>query len=455
MYSNMTFWLVSPSLPTGNHRRIDLAGIDLWIGISINRVFVYPSTFDIDQFKDALSHTLSVWPLVAGRFLLLDSGHYLIEMSANPIPVTYVENTELATWPTNLNIISDQHEDPLAPFIDEIRNAQLVYGSQEEPLFRLKLTRFKQSGEWVLGLSWAHILGDGGASVNFLNTISRFYQNLEPLKILPVFERRLWRADEADQSLLPMMKYLSHAGPSEEKFKLNNGWQDMYQQLNLHFSGKQLAKLRELAGGKNVTIQDSLSAYICLTLNTHCYLNDDQLRILRANTVINFRGISDMIAPAGVISNTILFMQSDDFDDPLSLSHIAKTIRRSIHRSRDPKFLVPWLATADVLMRKNAHQNLRACGQFPNEVMINSNLRYDWVSLVDFGYTDKCRCYVPRTSPLYIRVYHLNPVQDGTEWLPRDRDGVEVAFGIDKEMKERFVDAWQNDVAENFANVKQ
>jgi hypothetical protein len=74
---------------------------------------------------------------------------------------------------------------------------------------------------------------------------------------------------------------------------------------------------------------------------------------------------------------------------------------------------------ADGLIRKIARENLLAnWEQFPNEVIINSNYRYDWVDLVDFGYTDKCRLYTAWTGPLYFRVFRLNPVQDGTKWLP-------------------------------------
>ncbi|CAF0830172.1 unnamed protein product [Didymodactylos carnosus] len=143
----MTSWLVPPSSPTGNSRRIELAGIDLWIFARTDKVFVYPSELDIDRLKDALSRTLSVWPLVAGRFLLLDGGHYSIEMSDNPIPITYAENTDLATWPANLNIVAELHHNPLVPFIDEVQIITLLHGSQDEPLFRLKLTRLVQSGE--------------------------------------------------------------------------------------------------------------------------------------------------------------------------------------------------------------------------------------------------------------------------------------------------------------------
>ena len=452
----MTSWLVSPSSHTGNNRRIELPGLDLWIIARTDKVFVYPSELNIDRFKDALSRTLSIWPLVVGRFLLLDGGHYIIEMSDNPIPVTYTENNELIAWPTDLNIVSELHQNPLAPFIDGVDIIKLISGSQDESLCRLRLTRLVKSGEWVLGVSWAHLLGDAAALLNFLSTISRIYQHLEPLEPLPVFERRLWLEEEMDQSFLPLMKYLTHAGPLQDMFQLFSTWKNTHDQINISFTGEQLAKLRELAGGNKITIQDSLSAYIILTLNRHCFSNDDQRRILRTSTTVNFRGVSDSIAPVGHVSNAIMQMLSDDYDDPLSLTSIANTIRRSIVRSRDPKFLESWLATADGLLRKIARENLLAnWNQFPNEVLVNSNYRYDWVELVDFGYTDKCRLYTAWTGPLYLRVFRLNPVRDGNKWLPRDRNGVEVGFLIEKDVKDKFVSAWQKDVEENFANVKQ
>ncbi|CAF4252713.1 unnamed protein product, partial [Rotaria sp. Silwood2] len=83
-------FLISPSPPTGNNRRIELAGIDLWILARIDNVFVYPSEINIDKFKEALSRTLSLWPFVAGRILLENSQHYIIEMCDNPIPITFV-----------------------------------------------------------------------------------------------------------------------------------------------------------------------------------------------------------------------------------------------------------------------------------------------------------------------------------------------------------------------------
>jgi hypothetical protein len=51
-------------------------------------------------------------------------------------------------------------------------------------------------------------------------------------------------------------------------------------------------------------------------------------------------------------------MLSENFDDPYSLSNIAKTIRQSlIHRLRNPKILGPGIAKIDQLMRRNIRNN--------------------------------------------------------------------------------------------------
>ncbi|CAF3706730.1 unnamed protein product [Rotaria socialis] len=451
----MAAWLVLPSSPTGNNRRVELSGLDLSLILRIDNIFVYPAELDIDRFKDALSRTLSLWPFVIGRFLKLDGGHYFIEMSDNGIPFTYAENSELEQWPLGNKVVVDIIQYSLEPFIDGVQTMKLMESSNDEPLFRLKLTHIVKSNEWILGTSWAHVLGDAASNLRFLNTLSRLYQQLEPLAPLPIFERRLWRDEEADESLSPLLKELSNAKPFREMIQVFLSREETHEQLNLHFSSKQLSRLRELAGGDSVTIQDALSSYIILLLNTQCFNNDNERLILRTDTVINFRGVSDLIAPVGLVSNATIVLSSENFDDPLSLTSIAKTIRRSILQTRDPKFLEPYVATSDRLKRKilREHQLLNL-GPFPNDVIVNSNLRYDWAHLVDFGYTDKCRFYTPWTGRLYFRVFRLNPIKDGNQWLPRDRDGAEVAFRIAPDVKDKFLSAWQKDIVENFTNIK-
>ncbi|UJR11878.1 hypothetical protein I4U23_016057 [Adineta vaga] len=450
--------LIFPSTPTGNHRRIELAGFDLWKSARIDNVFVYPSEIRIDQFNQALSRTLSLWPLIAGHIHIDDTERYFIEMSDdNGILVTLVKNNELKKWPLDSKVVVELMENPLLPFIDGVQAEKLFDKTQNEPFVRIKLTHLVQSDEWILGVSWPHVLGDAAAFLHFLNTISCFYQqnkSLEPLP--PVFERRLWQKDEADESFLAFMKQQRDAKPTEETMKTFLADQLTYDPINLHFSGEQLAKLQTLAGGNHLTIQDALTAYLISTLNRFCYSNNDQRRIMRTNTTVNYRGVSDTIAPKGQVSNALVMMLSDDFDDPYSLSNIATTIRRSINKSREPKFLETWIATADGIMRRNMkNDKLVDLGLFSNEVVVNSNLRYDWANLVDLGFTDRCRFYTAWSGALYLRTFRLNPILDNGQWLPRDRDGAEVTFRIEKDLKEIFLDAWKRDVNENFENVKK
>ena len=189
---------------------------------------------------------------------------------------------------------------------------------------------------------------------------------------------------------------------------------------------------------------------------SRCYPNNDERHILRTKTSINFRGVSDSIASYGQISNAVFLMLSDNFEDSYSLSNIAKTIRRSIIKSRDPNYLERWLATADDAMRKMIRNNqLADLGFFPNELVVNSNLRYDWSNLVDFGYKDKCRFHTGWSGAFYLRVFRQNPAYNENEWLPRDRNGAEVVFRIEKNLKDNFINSIKKDMNENFENVKK
>ncbi|CAF1471306.1 unnamed protein product [Rotaria sp. Silwood1] len=239
----MTSWLVLPSPPTGNNRQVELAGTDLWITGRINNVFVYPSALDIDKFKEALSRTLSLWPFIAGRFFVLDDEHYITEMSDNGLPVSLIENTDLTRWSLDLNVVIDKNSNQLQPFLDEIQTTKLIGGSRDEPLFRLKLTHRVQSGEWIMGASWSHMLGDADAFLHFLNTISCLYQQMKPPEPMPVFERCLWLNDKVDETLLPDIKQFFDGEQIE-----TNGINDQvtYDQLNICFTGQQLIKLRTL-----------------------------------------------------------------------------------------------------------------------------------------------------------------------------------------------------------------
>jgi hypothetical protein len=191
-----------------------------------------------------------------------------------------------------------------------------------------------------------------------------------------------------------------------------------------------------------------------MTLNKSCYSDNDQRRIHYANTVVNVRGIDDSIAPKGQVGNPLFILLSDKFDDPYSLSNIAKTIRQSIIQLRDPKILGPAVAKIDQIIRTNI-QNKTSPNPtlIQNEFAINSNYRFDWADQVDFGYKDRTRFYTLWTGALYLRAFRLNPEKEGNNWLPRDHYGAQGSFRLEKHLKERFLNAVNKDISENFENI--
>jgi len=182
MESSSSF--IFPIPPTGEGRRIALTAFDLQLDWPINMVFVYPS-LDVNRLKKVLEHTLSLWPVVCGHIEIDDAStkDYSLVCSDSAVPFTFAENAELDGWPTDLPVVvneSFQLATYLDPVYDELPNRM--------PLLRFKITRLTRSEEYVLGVSFSHVVGDAVSATLFLNDLSRLYQHLEPIAPRPVFE---------------------------------------------------------------------------------------------------------------------------------------------------------------------------------------------------------------------------------------------------------------------------
>lgn len=247
------------------------------------------------------------------------------------------------------------------------------------------------------------------------------------------------------------MKYICASTLSEQRLDLFKNECKTYDQLNLHFSGEQLGHLRKQIVDSRVSTHDVLIGYVIVTLNTWCYSNDDEL-ILCNNILINCRDGSN----SNLVGNYTMRMWSNNFTDPYSLSNVAKSIRDSIIRARDPEFVEHWLSTVNALIKDMIHHNRTIIwARCPNGIVVNSNYRYDWASLVDFGHRNKCRFYTYWSKNLFVRIFRLNPkYDDASGYITRDCQGAEVSFRIEKNIKQKFVDAFQRDVNTNFQNVK-
>lgn len=438
--------------PQGNGRRIALIGIDMVLG-AVDNIFVYPS-LDIDRLKTALSRTISRWPIVAGRIHVIDNEKYVIELSDKSIPFTYIENEGLEVWPV-LPVVIDNRS-IIEPFVDSVPSEVTA----DDPLVRFKVTRLIRSNEYVLGVSFYHMIGDADTYIHFLSDLSCIYQDLEPVMSEPIFERHVWCNDDEnntiDSSIMPLLRPLADARKRELVLA------DLIQEhtttdpMWMSFSSEELMKIHNLVEDMNegVTIQDALTAYLIVTINKHFFVSDEEY-IRRSNTIMNYRGISPSLAPLGQVDNSIIFILSEDFSDPLSLSSVAKTIRTSINNARNEDFLQRWLLTLDSLMRV-IHKEGKAWNYifYPNEIWMNSNMKFDWAGEVDFGMKNQCRFHTLGIMKFRFRVFRLNPVRDDQGTWTRDEDGVEVSFRIPQgNQKDNFIFAWKNDIKENFSQI--
>ncbi|UJR34828.1 hypothetical protein I4U23_027609 [Adineta vaga] len=437
---------VDASIPSGNGRRITLLGTDL-IFASIENVFVYP-TLDVDRLRNALGETLSLWPILTGRIIVNDN-QYMIECSDNSIPFNYTENSELECWPDLPVVIDDKTI--LEPFIDSVQ-----YKPEIEPLLRLKVTYLLRSNEYVVGTSTSHLVGDANSNIHFLSDLSQIYQHLEPLLPRPIFQRCLLNKEKIDLSF-PLIKEISEKAEKIESFfgRIIKGKSET-EQINLSFSSEQLITLHNIgkSDDEEVTIHDTLCAYIIITLNKHFFLTTDE-HIQRARMIINYRGICDSLVTQGHVGNYIISIPSSEFTDSLSLPSIAKTIRQAIKTIRNEDFLEKWIVSADVLTRELIKDSRVNYVLDQNEVVFNSNFKYDWANQFNLGMINQCRFHTAISFKFYFRIFQLNPIKEKDGRWTRDNGGAQVAVRIPKgERKQNFLEAWKKDIQENFINVK-
>ena len=444
-------FLISPAPPTGQGRRIQLVTFDLQPSWPINRVFVYPS-LDVDRLKRALEQALSLWPIVCGHIELDDtsSSHYSLVFSDNAVPFTVVENTQINRWPTDLPVVvsdSSQLRPYLDPVVDELRNCA--------PLLRFKVTRLTCSNEFVLGVSFSHVIGDAVSFALFLDDLSRVYQHLEPRSPRPVFDRCLWPNEQPDLDLIVRMKNYRDGAPLETLIDAYRKEHESSDPCTMIFSSKDLAILRARAGGDSliVSTNDALIAYVIFRLNTHFFRG--QQPIQRASIAVSYRGISQTVCLRVQVGNCFMNVLSDDFSDPYCFTVIARTLRHSMNNVRKEPVAISHVATENLALKQLDDKQFKpnwTC--FDNEVFVNSQYKCDWAELFDLGMTNQCRMHMAQAKKLYLRVFRPNPVRENDGTWSRDVDAVEVSVRLTRGPPlELFVQAWKNDAKENFANI--
>jgi hypothetical protein len=268
-------------------------------------------------------------------------------------------------------------------------------------LLRFKVTRLICSGEYVLGVSFSHVVGDAASAALFLNDLSRLYQHFESLALRPVFERRLWSNEEADSVLFVRMKQYRDGAPIEALLEIYRKENENTDSVTMTFSSKQLVLLRTRVGGDQLVVSknDALIAYVIFRLNTHFFL--EKQIIQRAFVIVNYRGISTKLCSPDQVGNCFMIILSDDFSDLYSFSIIAQTLRHSIKKARNEPFALSQIATEHLALKQlNDKQFKPNWTCFDNEVIVNSQYECDWIDQVDLGMTNQCRMHLPQATKL-------------------------------------------------------
>lgn len=444
-------FLIYPIPPTGEGRRISLITYDLQPNWPINRVFVYP-TLDVNHLKNVLEQTLSLWPVVCGHIEIDDvvMNKYSIVCSDSAVPVTIIENMELDQWPTDLPVVVNESSQ-LAPYLDPVSNEL----GNHVPLLRFKITRLTRSGEYVLGISFSHVIGDAASASLFLNDLSRLYQHLAPLVPRPTFERRLNLEGIADPDLLARMKFYRDGAPLEELIKIYRQEHEGSDPITMNFSSKQLASLRAKAGGDQLaaSTNDALVAYVIFRLNTH-FFSQQQL-IQRASIIVNYRQIFSILSSPIQVGNCFMHILSNDFSDPYSFSTIAQTLRHSLNKFSQESLALSQITTENLARKELENKQFKpnwTC--FDNEVFINSQYKCDWAEQVDMGMRNQCRMHMSQAKKLYLRVFRANPVREKDGTWTRDMGAAELSVRLTRGPQlDTFLQIWSSDVEEDFAHV--
>lgn len=435
---------VSADCPCGNGRRIKVRGVDLIFG-NIENLFIYPN-LDVEKFEKALGKTLSFWPILSGR-ISVTNDEYFIECTDQSIPLTITENNQFKSWANHPVIIDDASI--IQPFVDSV-----IGKGEDEPLLRLKITHLIQSDEFIVGTSFCHMIGDADTKIRFLNDLSRIYQGLQPNLPRPIFERDVLQDEHPDLSI-PLIKHLAErAGKKETLLSSISQEHVETDPLNLSLSSKEISQIRSaIKANDQLTNHDILCGYLIRTLNKSFFENEDQY-IRNVHMLINYRGVSDQVAPLGYVGNALLTTFTSDFTNPLSVLDIAQTIRQSINSVRKKDLMDRWICSADVLTRQLVKDDRITFIFGSDQFIFNSNWKYDWVNQVNFGMINQCRFHTVGLFKFYFRIFRLNPIkQDENNWI-RDEAGAEISFRIPKgQQKENFLKEWKTDVQRNFLDL--
>lgn len=465
----------------------------LVLSFTMHGAWVLPAFIDVERFCVAVAKTLSIFPGVAGRLCKLPDtggkkGDIYLRLTNSGVPVSVVDDYTTERFPMG-HVLVDPEE--FEPWVDPIPLPSVV--DEDEPLFRVRLTRLHKSGQMIYTTCWLHALGDGYMASLVGTYISTFYRgdSVEHLP-LPSMEKVFFPPPPSDPAMaakfLPLMKHLRDARSPEELIPLMLESQERTVPINLPFSASQIQRLAKRASMATADPAMSrlskvhvLMAYIVLQYNR-------AVREVRpghelVDTVVNtldYRG-NPQFAPVAMFGNAAITLTCPSFTLPSlpenagpreqtirfyrCLAVIASSIRAGSLQARNPEFLEPYLAFHNDLCRTAYQQGFYQYLLPANdrEMTFNSSHQVDWRRAGDFFTKDSefadskyTRFHSSAVIERYVRIFPANPIwKEGKdrhtgEWDLTYDGGLEVAFRLDRSIAASFQEAVRRDLELGF-----
>ncbi|KAI5477120.1 hypothetical protein MNV49_006848 [Pseudohyphozyma bogoriensis] len=439
--------IITPSPSLYGKSDVPIAPVSRWQMGSIASCHVFPGPLDMDRFKQTVADLASLYPVVCGRLQRRegpDGFEYFIALNSSPIKVT-IDNSASTSPPFPTNAVI---QPTTFTYIDNVDPATQL-NNPDAPLLSIRITNFP-SGQTVLGLCWAHIVGDGNAFATFTKTFSDLYAGA--------------RVDECEQPTFePHADLLEPTKEMLEKhefkqlypyFDLAEGW-GIYgktaqesEEVQVTFTAEEMKLFKSLARGEGedewVSEQDGLSSY---------WVNILRLCDVEVNGVINsinYRhhfpnhprfppNLPTLVANVAQMKTTPVPATPPT---SLSLKPVALALRKDLEAIKaDPEDTVEWLSC-------RAHRMKQCCDEGKvhvlvpgeGECFVNSNWRYDWNQ--SFGFPkDSTTFHTSFTILNFLRVFRSNEKVPGAEctWRMTTGLGSRALEEIARDRKEGWV----------------
>ena len=285
----------NPNLPTGT-RVLPLHPIALWTLGGVPTVLVFPDRIDRDKLISSIERVSALWPNIAGRYSRRekDGGGWAYSVCSYPtrVELNYRSTLLLRRFPWRLRSCRWTPHFPISMWFNRhlSRIFQFFLPSTysipdtDSHLVAFRLTHLNTFS--VLGVAWAHVLGDGATASRFLRDLSSIYAG-HPLGDPPSFFPHIHLPvyPPPPNVLKCYDTVYLQARDKKELFEAYSAAKEATEKVVLRLSRREVAAIKAEYGGHSD--QDAISAWWIMLIDR----TSSGPRIQRAIYTVNVRSV--------------------------------------------------------------------------------------------------------------------------------------------------------------------